>query len=277
MVLSEGNVETILGTASLIRAFEERAANEAKEGRITMPIYLSTGQEFVAASLSAFFNGTHPGIFTQHRNHSYFLAFGGSPEDLLLELRGDSTRSSFRGYAGSIGLFDHEISFFGHTGLLGEQIYIGTGWAFATKRPSLIVMGDATLEEDYTFPCLGFAATHSLPITYVCEDNGYAVLTPTDRRRSWNIEDVANAYGVATARIPDDPQLILRALSTLPCPRLIVVDVQRVTRHVGFQYEGRPRWERNKLFFEVAKSILGTSRANLIIEQSQARIDELLS
>lgn len=275
-VLSENELEEILTTASRIRALEQRVVKESEEGRIPQQVYLSLGQEYVAATVHSLLQEKKPAIFTQHRSHSYFIAFGGSPQELLWELRGETTKSQMRGFGGSIGLFDSEISFFGHTGLMGEQIYVGTGWTLSTGQESVIVAGDATFEEDYTFPALGFAAKHGLPITFICEDNGLAVMTPTEKRRTWQIEDVANAYGVTAARVMDDPVAIAATLSAMPYPRLLVVDVQRSSRHVGFQSEGSPLWDRDTLFRAFCGDMLGSRRTNEAVTAAISEIDSLL-
>jgi hypothetical protein len=141
---------------------------------------------------------------------------------------------------------------FGHTGIMGEQAYLGAGWSLATNKPSLIVLGDATIEEDYVGPILGFASDRGLPTLFICEDNGLAVLTPTVKRRRWEAISLAKAYGLESHDLVDDPFLIKDALSnyTFEKPLFLNIRVQRKNRHVGALMEGEVQWDREYLFKE---------------------------
>ena len=80
---------------------------------------------------------------------------------------------------------------FGHEGLMGSNACMGVGACFSSSKPT-IVLGDASVEEDYVLASLSWAAKE-LPILFVVEDNNYAVLTKEDRR-DWKAKDVAKAF-----------------------------------------------------------------------------------
>ena len=261
--------------AFFIRNFEELVIREQAEGRVDIPVYLSLGQEFVAAAVAEASRSDKPAIFCQHRAHAYFLSFGGSPKRLLNELRGSLRGSVAAGMGGSIGLFDPEIPMFGHTGMMGEQVYLGVGWAHATRRSSIIVLGDATIEEDYVGPCIGFAAQNKLPITFVCEDNGLAVLTPTEKRRSWNIEDLVRAYGLPVTRINDDPEKILEYWTDQEQPRFLIANVRREARHVGAQREGTVEESQVEVTRSSLLSMFGDEKVNSVEQQVLDEVSHL--
>ena len=66
---------------------------------------------------------------------------------------------------------------FGHDGLMGSNGPIGVGACFATKKPTIIFLGDAAAEEDYVLGALGWASLKKLPILFVIEDNNFSILT----------------------------------------------------------------------------------------------------
>jgi TPP-dependent pyruvate/acetoin dehydrogenase alpha subunit len=249
-MIQDAEAIKVLRRAYFIESFESSVLALEEQELIEIPVYLGLGQEFIAASLATYYENAQIAIFAQHRAHSYYLAFGGNPGALKAEILGDIQGGCARGFGGSVGIYSKEINMFGHSGLMGEQIYLGVGWSFASKLRSLIVLGDATIEEDYALPAIGFAAKHNLPITFVCEDNGYAVLTPTSKRRSWSASQVVNAYGVKSFDIDDDPNQIFKALDAIENggPVFLNIRTQRKNRHVGAHLEGDIKWDRKKLF-----------------------------
>ena len=72
---------------------------------------------------------------------------------------------------------------YGHDGFMGSNACIGTGACFSSKKPTIIFIGDAALEEDYVLASLSWVSKKKLPILFVVDDNNYAVLTKKDERR----------------------------------------------------------------------------------------------
>lgn len=220
----------------------------------SIPIYLCIGQEFTSAALSMVLQDFM--IFGQHRAHGLYLSFGGDPEALRDELLGLPTGCS-RGMSGSNAIQAPEVNMFGHSGLMGEQVPIAVGAALGSKRPVLTIMGDASAEEDYIYPSLGYAATHRLPVLFVCEDNGLSILTPIEVRRNWSIVSVAQSMGIPSVDITDDPWLIAHHARQFRenLPALINIQTVRHFWHAGTGQDGEPDWNRYELVKEEMKQL----------------------
>jgi TPP-dependent pyruvate/acetoin dehydrogenase alpha subunit len=249
------NIESLYKKVLLVNKFEDKVIQYVKEGKITVPVYLSKGQEAVAAVLSELCGGWD--IFAQHRSHDLYLCFGGSPKKLMDELLGLETGTS-GGRAGSNCIHDLKINMWGHHGLIGENVPIATGYAFGSKKPALCVFGDGAAEEDYIGPSFGFATMHKLPILYVCIDNGLSVLTPKELRRNWKLVNVAKSYGMKMRQSPDtilrdiDYEEIYLYISDIIKwklkPTLLNISVCRKHWHVGTGIDNEPEWDTFKSF-----------------------------
>lgn len=230
------------------RAFDREVVRACETGRIAYPVYLSLGQEAVAAALSLVMPAAM--LFTQHRCHAYYLAFGGPPAGLRDELLGRPGGCS-GGRAGSNCLQWNgtEATMFGHHGLIGENVPLAVGAALGSRRQTLCVFGDGAAEEDYVAPALGFAATHHLPVLFVCEDNDLSILTPTRVRRSWAVTGLAAGLGLPALELSDDPWSVANAVCGLArhLPGLLNVQVCRERWHVGAGTDGPPEWDRYAL------------------------------
>ena len=227
----------------LIRQFELRVIEATRQGAIPAVVYLSIGQEAVSATLSELTAGF--AVFAQHRCHSVYLAHGGTPVRLRDELLGLPT-GCCGGVGGSPSAQDLSIPMIAYHGLIGENVSLGTGYSLATQRPVIIYFGDGAAEEDYVLSSLGFAATHDLPVLYVCEDNGLAILTPIKDRRTWKIDDVARSMGLATASVDDNPEAIYHAAQGLlnQLPALINIRTERHHWHAGIGVDAPPMRDR---------------------------------
>ncbi|MDC6482453.1 thiamine pyrophosphate-dependent enzyme [Pelagibacteraceae bacterium] len=168
----------IFKKASLCRNFEEQVILNVNNKNITTPVYVSAGQEFIASTLSSICKKKKikPLIFGQHRCHSTYLAFGGDDIKLIDELLGRETGCT-KGKGGSASINSKEINMYGHDGLMGSNGPIGVGACFATKKPTIVFLGDAAAEEDYVLGALGWASHKKLPILFIIEDNDFSILT----------------------------------------------------------------------------------------------------
>ncbi len=237
------NLKEIFRKMCLIRYFELQVVEAVKGNLIPGPVYLSVGQEAISASISTL--TANCTVFTQHRGHSVYLAYGGNVERLIDELLGQRT-GCCRGRGGSPCVQDLDIPMYGHHGLIGENVPLATGYALASGKPTIAYFGDAAAEEDYALASFGFAATHKLPILYVCEDNNLSILTPVDDRRSWNVYDVVSAMGLKSAVILDEPQTILNTVKELleHLPAFVNIQTCRHLWHVGIGTDGPPERDR---------------------------------
>lgn len=226
-----------------IRQFEMRVKRAYDDKLITMPIYLSLGQEAVAAALSFAF--PKAAIFAQHRAHDLYLAYGGNPRALADELLHRPTGCA-GGMGGSASIHSPAIRMFGHSGLLGDQVPIATGYAQGSGENTLCLFGDATAEEDYALSSFGYAATKKLPMLFTCVDNDLSILTETDVRRSWDAAKVAAGFGLETVDIADDPWVIMHHAKRLAgrLPAFMNVRVVRHLWHAGTGKDSEPEWDR---------------------------------
>lgn len=231
-----------------------------------MPIYLSVGQETIASALSIAFPNTCQ--FGQHRCHDIYLSYGGDIGALIDELLHKPTGCA-GGWGGSASIHSPKTGMFGHDGLMGTQVPIATGFALGSGKNTLAIMGDASAEEDYIPPSLGYAASKKLPILFVCSDNGLSILTKIAARRSWKMIDVAKAFGMKAIETTDDPWLIMHHTNKLKnqLPAFMNIHTCRVLWHAGTGTDGPPDWDRFDL---VKKELikLGLAQQAASIEDS---------
>lgn len=247
-----------------IRAFERCVQEACAANRIKIPVYLCLGQEFNAAALVCG-QRDRPliSLFAQHRAHGHCLARGGSAEALRDELLGLPTGCA-KGRSGSNAIHSPETGMFGHSGLMGEQVSIAVGAALASGKPTMTIFGDASAEEDYVYPSLGFAASRKLPVLFICEDNGLSILTPVRTRRNWSLSAVTSAMGIPSVDITDDPWLVAATvrenLDNLPF--LLTIHTCRDVWHAGTGNDGPPEWNRFELVYEQMISLGLEAEAN---------------
>ncbi len=211
-----------------IRYFEEGLIEAHKKGLIYGPVYLSRGQEAIAATLGVICPDFK--VFPQHRGHGVYLAYSGSPEALRDEILGKAT-GCCGGMGGSSDIQCEKVE--AHHGLLGENIALAAGYALGSGKKTIAIFGDGAIEEDYALVALGFAATHKLPILFVCEDNNLAILTPVKDRRSWDAVKVARSFGIDGYNIEDKPVEIKMCLEDVKLPFFINIKTCRHRWHVG--------------------------------------------
>ena len=96
-------------------------------------------------------------LFPQHRCHSIYLSFGGDIKSLIDELLGRKSGCT-NGMGGSASIHSKKIKMYGHDGLMGSQVPIAIGACYASKKPTIVFLGDASAEEDYVLAALGWAS-----------------------------------------------------------------------------------------------------------------------
>ncbi len=214
--------------------FFELELQKLKEKKIVKTlIYLSLGQESIAASVSEAIKNAY--VFFQHRGHAQYLCFGGNEKKLADELLGLKSGSN-KGMGGSPPVFDLKKKIYGHVGLIGDQVPVAVGYSMIKKKNNVLCFfGDGAAEEDFVLASLGTAATKKLKILFICDDNNFSVLTPIKDRRSWKIENIAKSFGLNVASIDDDPLTIYKTINSLKkkLPALINIKTCREYWHEG--------------------------------------------
>lgn len=246
--------ETILRIYEKIyraRAFDLCVIDAVNDKKVIAPVYLSLGQEAVAAALSEKYS--YDWIFSQHRAHDLYVSIGGDLKEFRDELLGLPTGFS-GGRAGSSCLryMKNGRKLVGHHGLIGENVPQAVGAALATSERTICIFGDGSAEEDYVLESIGFAATRKLPILFICLDNDLSILTKTEERRKWELVSVANGFGVKGIDLSDCPWTILKHLDEWneQEPLLINCRVCRERWHSGIGIDGAREWERNAIVRE---------------------------
>jgi TPP-dependent pyruvate/acetoin dehydrogenase alpha subunit len=254
------------------RFFELEVARAYDDKLIKSPIYLSVGTEHIPATIAEVKKDW--AIFAQHRAHSYALSFGMPPELLAKELLGMKDGSN-GGRGGSASFSYSPIGLFGHSGLLGDQVPIGVGYAHASQKPTLVVLGDAAAEEDYVLAALGYASTKKAPVLFIVEDNNLSILTEKKVRRSWNIASAARGLGVSALDIDDNVDDILYCLTYgTDFPYLLNINCRRHLWHSGTGKDNEPEYD---IIEDMREALSYTVKEESQYIESKAKLDmELL-
>jgi pyruvate dehydrogenase E1 component alpha subunit len=168
----------------LIRRFEEKAGQLYGMGFIGGFCHLYIGQEAVVVGMQmAIEDGDQ--VITGYRDHGHMLATGMDPNGVMAELTGRRSGYS-KGKGGSMHMFSVEKGFFGGHGIVGAQVPLGTGLAFAAKykgngRVSLTYYGDGAANQGQVYEAFNMAKLWSLPVVYIVENNQYGMGTRIDR------------------------------------------------------------------------------------------------
>ena len=255
MFLEKNDLKEIYKTASFCREFEKKIFNEVENKNISIPVYLSAGQEYIASTFSkiiSLLDVTEKQIFIQHRGHSTYLSFGGSLDSLIFELLGSKKGCAY-GMGGSASIQSKEINLYGHDGLMGSHGPIAVGACYGNKKFTLCFVGDAAAEEDYFLAAIGWAATKKLPIWFIVEDNNLSILTEKKVRRSWEMHDVASAFGLKAFNCSDDPEEISSIIEAdfINKPCLFNVNTNRLFWHAGAGIDNPDIEDRHKRFMNL--------------------------
>ena len=168
----------------LIRRFEERAGQMYGMGLIGGFCHLYIGQEAVVVGIQAALKEGDT-IVTSYRDHGHMLACGMDPNGVMAELTGRRSGYS-HGKGGSMHMFSREKNFFGGHGIVGAQVPIGTGLAFAHRyRENGLIcvtyLGDGAINQGQVYESFNMTSLWKLPIVYVIENNRYGMGTSIDR------------------------------------------------------------------------------------------------
>jgi len=168
----------------LMRRFEEKTGQLYGQQKIRGFCHLYIGQEACAAGMvSALQKGDK--YITAYRDHALPLALGSHPNPLMAELFAKATGCS-KGKGGSMHFFDKEVNFAGGHGIVGAQVPMGAGLAFAerynkTNNLCITLMGDGAVRQGAFHEALNMAMLWKLPVIFVIENNGYAMGTSVER------------------------------------------------------------------------------------------------
>ena len=183
------------------RVFEEKCAEVYRMGKIGGFCHLYIGQEAIAIGSMMALEPSDM-VITSYRDHVQAMVKGMTPESVMAELYGKEG-GCVKGKGGSMHMFSKEHEFFGGHGIVGGQIGVGTGMAYAAKyketgQVTICFFGEAAVNQGIFHESLNMAQLWKLPIIYICENNQYGMGTSQDRAMSTrNIAKKADAFEMA--------------------------------------------------------------------------------
>lgn len=198
--VSTDELKTHYRNMLLIRRFEEKAGQLYGMGLIGGFCHLYIGQEAVVVGLEAAAEEGDKRI-TTYRDHGHMLACGMAPGGVMAELTGREGGYS-RGKGGSMHMFSREKDFYGGHGIVGANVPLGAGLAFADKyrengRVTFTYFGDGAANQGQVYETFNMAALWELPVVFVIENNRYAM--GTAQKRSTSTPDIhtrGEAFGI---------------------------------------------------------------------------------
>ncbi|MQG84928.1 MAG: pyruvate dehydrogenase (acetyl-transferring) E1 component subunit alpha [SAR202 cluster bacterium] len=189
----------------LIRLFEDRCSEHYSRGNIKGFLHLYTGEEAIAVgSISCLEKEDY--VITHYRDHGHALARGVEAKYAMAELFGKSTGTT-GGIGGSMHIFDATKNFAGGHAIVGGQLPIGVGLAYAAKYKNtgavtLCFLGDGALNEGEFHESMNLAALWDLPIVFICENNLYGMGVPVEEAvAKKDIFEIGHAYDMPCSRV----------------------------------------------------------------------------
>jgi len=199
----------------LIRRFEERAGQLYGMGLIGGFCHLYIGQEAVVVGMQAALK-EGDSVITAYRDHGHMLACAMDPNGVMAELTGRRGGYS-KGKGGSMHMFSVEKGFYGGHGIVGAQVPLGTGIAFAHKYKDdggvcLTYLGDGAVNQGQVYESFNMAELWRLPVVYVIENNKYGMGTSAERASaSTEFYKRGSAYGIPGERVDGMDVLTVKA------------------------------------------------------------------
>jgi pyruvate dehydrogenase E1 component alpha subunit len=187
-----------------IRRFEERTLMMYSQQKIRGFCHVYIGQEAIAAGMSTAIK-KEDAVVTAYRQHGNAISRGLSTKSCMAELYGKET-GCVKGKGGSMHFFSKEHRYFGGNGIVGAQIPIGTGIAFAEKYKEtgnlcVTMFGDGAARQGALYESFNMAMLWKLPVLYILENNGYAMGTSVERT-----SNVTDMYKIGSAfDMPSEP------------------------------------------------------------------------
>ncbi|WP_185859238.1 pyruvate dehydrogenase (acetyl-transferring) E1 component subunit alpha [Blattabacterium cuenoti] len=204
---------------SFWRKFEDKCRSLYLKQKIRGFLHLYNGQEAVPAGLTHAMDLSKDKIITAYRCHILPISMGVDPKKVMAELLGKKTGTS-HGMGGSMHIFSKKYRFYGGHGIVGGQIPLGAGIAFADKyfnrgAVTLTIMGDGAVRQGSLHETFNMAMIWKLPVVFICENNKYAMGTSVER--STNMEEIYKiglSYGMPSHPVDGmDPEKIAQSAS----------------------------------------------------------------
>lgn len=225
-----------------IRRAEERLQKLFQDGQVPGFLHLSIGQEAVPVGVSSAL-GDKDTVSSNHRGHGHTLAKGVDLEGFFAEILGRAT-GLCKGHGGSMHVADLTKGMLGANGIVGAGLPITTGSALALKMQgeghiAVVYFGDGALAEGVVHECLNIAALWSLPVLFVCENNGWSEFSPTDRQLATSLDKLAKAFSIKYAHVDGNivtevsttAARLVKGMRKTPSPAILECETTRVRGH----------------------------------------------
>lgn len=202
----------------LMRKFEERCGQLYIQQKFGGFCHLYIGQEAVLSGMREAIRPTDR-VITAYRDHAHPLVLGTDPKYVMAEMFGKKTGTS-KGKGGSMHMFDKERNLFGGHGIVGGQIGLGAGIAFADKyrkedHVTVCFMGDGAARQGMLHETFNMAMTWKLPVIFIIENNQYAMGTSVERTSNvTDLETLGASYKMPSATVDGmSPEAVRDAIS----------------------------------------------------------------
>ena len=294
MPINPAEQRQMLRTMQLIRRFEERASRDYLDDKIYGVVHCYIGEEAVAVGVCSALREDDQ-IISTHRGHGHCIAKGADINRMMAELYGRET-GYCKGKGGSMHIADFDIGMLGANGIVAGGIPIITGAAFAAQlrgagSVAVCFFGDGASNAGSFHESINIAASWNLPIIYVCENNLWAVNTPS--KASMPIDDIATratAYGIPGIVVDGNDVLAVREVATEAVdrarngegPSLIECKTYRHRRHTerATQPDARPHNEVSEWMekdpIDRLKMALNTQQGQLTDSEWEAMDQEII-
>lgn len=207
-------VRRLFRTMALIREFETTASRLMASGSLPGFLHVSIGQEGVAAGVCDALERDDY-ITSTHRGHGHCIAKGGQLEAMMAELYGHAG-GYCAGRSGSMHIADPALGILGANAIVGAGIPIAVGGGFSararqSRQVSVAFFGEGAVAEGVFHESLNLAALWQLPVIFVCENNGYAEMSPISvHLATEDVVDFAEPYGMAGVQVDGNDVLAVR-------------------------------------------------------------------
>jgi acetoin:2,6-dichlorophenolindophenol oxidoreductase subunit alpha len=188
----------------LVREFEELTIDIYRRGHTPGLVHASSGQEAVSVGVTSLMrDGDY--LTSTHRGHGHCLARGMPIDAVMFEIMGRA-EGCCKGKGGSMHLADPSLGIIGANGIVGGGVGIAAGAAFSarylkTRGVSVVFIGEGTMSQGVVFETMNLAALWSLPLIYVCENNGMVEFTRAENLTAGTITGRAEAFGIPSATV----------------------------------------------------------------------------
>ncbi|HUR44051.1 MAG TPA: pyruvate dehydrogenase (acetyl-transferring) E1 component subunit alpha [Aestuariivirga sp.] len=259
----------------LIRRFEEKAGQLYGMGFIGGFCHLYIGQEAVVVGLQmAQKDGDQ--VITSYRDHGHMLACGMDPKGVMAELTGRRSGYS-KGKGGSMHMFSREKHFFGGHGIVGAQVPLGAGLAFANKyrgndNVSVTYFGDGAANQGQVYETFNMASIWKLPVVFVIENNRYAMGTaaPRSTALSERLGERGAAFGISSEQVDGMDVRAVKAAGARAIEHCRAGEGPYILEMITYRYRGHSMSDPAK--YRAKEEVQKMREEHDPIEQVKARV-----